>query len=140
MAEAIRFLAPLPPVALRRNRETRSHNWRAALIREYQEAVWIAGADHRGDDPYCWWAARLRLTWRHHRQGPDHDNALASCKPLIDVLHCQSKRSLGLVWDDGPEHLAVELRTEKVQRKQDEGVLVEIERVDVIEEALCGER
>src|SRR5689334_14474095 len=43
LVEAIRFDCDLPPVALRRNRETRVHNYRAKLVRAYQEMVWCEG-------------------------------------------------------------------------------------------------
>ena len=143
MSERITFLAPLPPVALRRNRETASRGWRARLVREYQEEVWCAGraalpisrcavlhVEGRCPDELPWARARLTLTWFHHRAGPDADNALASCKWLIDVLKATGPRPLGIIQDDSPDCLDVAINVEKVRSKAEEGVLVSIERVD----------
>lgn len=138
MTETIRFEVPLPPGPLRRNRETAHRGYRSKLIREYQEQVWCAakgnhGPQRFGECPMCdgdmpWPRAHLRLTWRHHRVGPDVDNALASCKWLIDVLKATGPRPLGIVQDDSPEHLTVKLTTEKVRSKAEECVVVEIAR------------
>ena len=149
MSETITFTCPLPPIALRRNRETRSNGYRAALIREYQEQVWCAfharhvvPNDYGHDVSYCntsqlrfkggrgypWERAKVTLTWRHHRAGPDEDNALASCKWLLDVLKATGPRPLGIVVDDSAAHMTVSLTTEKVRRKEDEGVIVTVER------------
>ena len=134
--QTVRFTVGLPPVGLRRNRETRSHNYRAALVREYQEQVWIGAwndpATNRflanGDRP--WDRAHVSLVWKHHRMGPDQDNALSSLKALLDVLHSRSPRPLGIVVDDSPAHMTVELRTQKVRSKAEEGILVTIVRVE----------
>ena len=166
MSESIRFVAPLPPVALRRNSETTHKGYRSKLVREYQEQVWCAGWGEVGSpckdqdgmvytsqfttrnrmvlrgwggvttgagDPteyifLPWEKAHLVLTWRHHRQGPDHDNALASLKPLIDVLKATGPRPLGIFVDDNPDCLTIDIKTEKVSKKQDEGVVVEVSR------------
>ena len=70
LTETIRFMVPLPPVQLRRNRETMHKGYRAALVRQYGEAVWIAGygvkAAFNGngalyrDLPWEWVRGRLR--------------------------------------------------------------------------------
>lgn len=136
----ISFLVDLPPLALRRNSETAQRGFRARLVREYQEQVWCAGqrlvqtleaggyvqATMTCPPAVPWPRAHLKLTWRHHRVGPDADNALASCKYLIDVLKATGPRPLGIFRDDSPDCLTVEIRTEKVKHKQDEGVLVEV--------------
>ena len=114
MSEWVTFLAPLPPRELRTNRRTRVIGYRARLVREYQEAVWCAGDEAQfwmdisglmsprlqrsriqvqmtvQRQPWEW--AHVRLTWRHHRVGPDPDGALSSCKALIDVLHSRGAR------------------------------------------------
>ena len=144
--ERITFLCPLPPHGLRRNTQYRSPQALGRLKDEYSEAVWCAywsggatwtkattvlgeGWLYKGLSGvrYPWQRAHLRLVWLHHRQGPDPDNALASCKALIDTLTTRGRRPLGLVVDDGPEHLTVELRVEKVRQKAWEGVWVELE-------------
>ncbi len=143
-AGRIAFLVPLPPRALRRNTATverenpkpgqskrRSVHWseRAALKRQYQEDVWCAGYV-RGGRGCPWERARLTLEWRHAGIAPDQDNALASLKSLIDVLHCKSNRPLGIVVDDSPEHLRIEpVQCVKVKHRADEGVYVEIEKL-----------
>jgi hypothetical protein len=133
-AQTVTFLAPLPPPALRANSRTANHNYRAALVREYAEAVWCAGNAAMADGPrgnawvfnYGWERAHVRLVWRHHRQGPDVDNALASLKPLIDVLHTQGARPLGIFRDDSPDCMSIAIGTEKVMTRAEEGVLVEV--------------
>jgi hypothetical protein len=153
MAEVIRFAAPLPPVKLRRNSATHQHNYRAALVREYQETVWcggwskIVGAWHEHREGISgsihghhlpWEKAHVRLTWRHAGVAPDTDNALASCKALIDVLKATGPRPLGLFIDDSPEHMTVELTTCKVAKRTDEGVDVEVIRGRVRSGHPCG--
>lgn len=132
--EMIRFECPLPPRALRRNSETRNSGWRAALVREYQEQVWCAGATgHSGGGPVCprcqgppWERAVLLLTWRHAGVAPDEDNALASLKACVDVLGTKGARPLGLIVDDSPAHLSIRCVTEKVRTRAEEGVVVEL--------------
>lgn len=129
----IEFFVPLPHRALRVNSRTQARGWRAKLKNDYQEQVWCAG--HTGirvegglDEP--WGRARLTLEWRHAGVAPDPDNALASLKPLIDVLHTRSNRPLGIVVDDSPEHLTIEpVRCVKVAHRNLECVYVEIEEV-----------
>lgn len=158
MTERIAFLAPLPPVALRRNRLTRSNAYARKLRREYSEQVWWAAHMVGHSDGFTgpvvapptywfddlpWERVRLVLTWRHHRVGPDIPNVIDNCKALIDTLRCQQASDmsnpkfdtqrywLGLFRDDSPDCLvAVEPRVEKVRSKAEEGVLVSIERVD----------
>ena len=141
MTESITFTCPLPPGPLRRNRETRSNGYRAALIREYQEQVWCSwGASHETRPGCCdipgapWERVKVTLVWRHHRMGPDEDNALASCKWLLDVIKATGPRPLAIVVDDSPAHMTVTLRTEKVRTKEAEGVLVTVERVETMSE------
>ncbi len=127
MTDVIRFAVPLPPPGLRRNRETMNHGARAKLKDEYSERVWCAGRDASTPedgrrDGWCWYRAHLRLTWKHAGVAPDHDNALASLKVLIDCLHTKGRRPLGIVIDDSPDHLTVELKTRKVAHRPDEGV------------------
>lgn len=129
----LRFEVPLPPRGLRVNRATGCVGWRASLRRAYQEEVWCAGrtacdAHAPGQPP--WERARLRLTWHHAGVAPDADNALASLKALIDVLHTRSARPLGIVVDDAPEHLQIErVQMAKVRRRAEERVRVEVARL-----------
>jgi hypothetical protein len=135
---------------------TNNTAYRAKLVREYQEQVWCEGSDavfrfdnQRIDmcmksgriDPkkraewnagrIPWDRATLTLTWRHHRVGPDADNALASCKPLIDVLKATGPRPLGIFVDDSPDCLEImPMRVEKVASKSGEGIVIEIERIE----------
>ena len=148
--ETISFAVPLPPTALRRNSQTANHHYRAKLVREYQEEVWCRFWAH-GDGAVLdgfpehylvrtmvagvvipgapWERVKVTLVWKHHRAGPDQDNALASCKALIDVLHTRGQRPLGIFRDDSADCMTVEMRTEKVRSKADEGVIVEVERI-----------
>ncbi len=140
-AETIEFTVPLPPVALRRNRETVVKGYRAKLVREYQEQVWCAGREstfvpgtgvHEDFDfkRRPWAKARLRLEWRHAGVAPDPDNAQASLKPLIDVLHTRSNRPLSIIVNDTPDCLTIEpVACVKVAHRSHECVRVTIERV-----------
>ena len=137
MADAVTFLAPLPPVGLRRNRLTSRYGWQKVMRREYSEAVWLAYRD--GTSPYPvlpvepWKQAHIRLEWRSRRTPPDADNALASCKALIDCLRVQrasdskdDKRYwLGIIEDDG-EGVTMSITTNKVPKPISEGVLVTV--------------
>lgn len=142
----ITFEAPLPPRGLRANHATHINAYRARLVREYQEAVWCAGwqalidqthidlsPGRRPDDAFGsaarpWEYARLSIQWRHAGVAPDADNALASLKALIDVLHTRSQRPLGIVVDDSPAHLVIErVELVKVRHRAEEGVRVSIE-------------
>ena len=144
MNESITFDCPLPPGPLRRNRETAHKGFRAALVRAYQEQVWCAGhmSGHSlqlgaaiAPPPFWyesmpWPKARLTLTWRHHRVGPDADNALASCKYLIDVLKATGPRPLGIFRDDSPDYLEImPMQIVKIRSKAEEGITVLVERV-----------
>ncbi len=150
MSETIRFECPLPPrglrrnsLALRRDSQKQTHGIRAKLAREYQEQVWCAGhmvgpssLGHLTvalpgfwQDDLPWERAALLLTWRHAGVAPDEDNALASLKPLIDVLHSRGARPLSLVVDDSPAHLSIRCVTEKVRSRKEEGVVVELTRL-----------
>lgn len=136
MSDVIVFLAPLPPMGLRRNRQYKNNYGLMRLKDAYAEEVWCIGAqamdEQHGGTPMLgrpWNRARLTLTWRHYHAGPDPDNALASCKALIDTLHTKGRRPLGIVVDDSPEHLETRIVVEKVRGKEREGVLVRIERV-----------
>lgn len=143
-AAAISFLAPLPPYGLRRNSQYRSGAALKRLKDEYSEQVWCAGRQAKRislrpvhgtvswtgmeyeDEP--WERAHVRLEWRHHRVGPDRDNALASCKTLIDTLTTKGRRPLGIVLDDTPERLTVEIDVVRVRSKAEEGVYVTVEQ------------
>ena len=137
--ERVVFECALPPVALRRNSETAHKGYRAKLVREYAEQVWCAAMDETrsqlprnrrwGWNGKPWARASLRLTWRHHRAAPDPDNALASCKVLIDVCKSTGPRPLGIFRDDSPDCLHIEpMVVEKVRTKAEECVVVSIER------------
>jgi hypothetical protein len=146
MSERIEFTVGLPPRGLRVNSATRVTGWRAALKHQYQMDVWCAGREStfvpgRGamvDFDFQMKPldrAVLRLTWKHAGVAPDQDNALASLKSLIDVLHTKSNRPLGIIVDDSPECLRIEPVTlEKVRHRVDEGVVVVIERVEAVAE------
>lgn len=138
-----RFLAPLPPPGLRRNSESRNARHKAALKRAYSEEVRDAyifqaftGAARPRYVDMPWRKARLRLTWRSVRMPPDRDNALASCKALIDALRRQQPTDgegrswLGLVENDDPGCLDIEVDVVKLtpEERHLEGVLVEIVR------------
>ena len=136
----VRFSVELPPRGLRTNSRAQNRGWRAALTREYAEAVWIAGyasitkaVREKAREPRAvvvlgnpWEKAHLTLTWKHAGVAPDRDNVIHNCKALIDVLHARSKRPLSLVVDDSPAHLTIEAFTEKVRRRVDECVVVEL--------------
>lgn len=138
MNESIRFSVQLPPRGLRRNSETSKHNWRAKLKDEYSEAVWCAARTMTPgaaavhvmvrEDHVPWEKAHLTLVWKHAGVAPDHDNALSSLKVLVDCIHTRGRRPLGIVVDDSPEHLTIELTTRKVAHRAEEGVDVSITR------------
>lgn len=99
---------------------------------QHRMATWIHCHDQVArrvleSDGFAWTPAHLTLTQRATRPR-DHDNFLASCKPLIDALGCKASPSLGIIWDDSPEHLTIEVKTEKVAHRKDECVVVEVER------------
>lgn len=139
MRDVITFTVPLPPRGLRVRSRTQHTGYRAKLVREYQEQVWIAGdggiADYAfdradEDETMPWEYARLTLAWHHVGVAPDADNALASCKALIDVLHTRSKRPLGIVFDDSPTHLRIErVALVKAAHRHEERVEVRVERL-----------
>jgi len=139
MSESVSFSCPLPPRALRTNHRTPHHGYRAALVREYQEQVWCAGRVaavelssppniHRSVLP-PWAKACVELVWRHAGVAPDEDNALASCKYLIDVLKATGPRPLRIVRDDSPDCLSVAITTRKVAHRAQEGVEVTVVRI-----------
>lgn len=133
-ADAVSFTVPLPPVALRRNRQTRVHNYRARLVREYQEQVWCEA--QRGEWPLKksvgangmpWERARVQYEWRSTHE-TDADNIIATMKPALDVIKSTGPRPLGIIKDDGP---GVEVTATWVKAKRaDEAVLVRIERLE----------
>lgn len=145
--ERIEFTVPgLAPASWSGN--SRAH-WRKrhADGDEYAEWVWCAGnpvinrylvSEVNGVGVGIWlplspsatmpWArARLTLVQRAVRPR-DVDNFLSSFKPGLDALTTKGKRALGIVLDDTPECLSVEVRTERVSKKADECVLVRVER------------
>lgn len=146
-SQMVKFSVALPPKALRRNSETRNHNYRAALVREYQEAVWCAGqpatdaitaykngtespsdryqkivARHRAP----WPRARVHYVW-HSTHRCDEDNIIASMKPALDVLKATGPRPLRIIQDDAGAVVSASWR--KVQRRADEHVEIEIVRL-----------
>jgi Holliday junction resolvase RusA-like endonuclease len=127
----IEFACPLPPRGLRTRSRTQHTGYRSKLVREYQEEVWIAGHQQQAVSVRPPWAkARLRLTWCYASNPPDADNALASLKHLIDVLHTKSKRPLGIIVDDRADCLTIErVELEKVAHRHEERILVRIEKL-----------
>ena len=156
MTEEISFTVPgLAPASW--NGNSRVH-WskRHRDADEYGERVWLAG--HRALYPGCrskapermfydwrnqqtvtgttasprvvfipWTKAHLTLVQRACRPR-DHDNFLASFKPGLDTLTTKGKRPLGIILDDTPECLSIEVRTERVKHKRDEAVVVTLRR------------
>ncbi len=138
---AVRFSVPLPPVALRRNSETKRHGYRAKLVREYQEVVWCAGNSNATrvgelhvrqrvgftglwrypDEP--WERATVHYRW-HSIQQPDEDNIIASMKPALDVIKATGPRPLGILADD--KGAVVSAEWVKAARKADERVEIEV--------------
>ena len=158
MTEEVSFTVPgLAPASWSGN--SRAH-WskRHRDADEYAELVWLAGhgalyPGHRSKAPerlfYDWrnqqtvtgtavsprvvfipWPrAHLTLVQRAVRPR-DHDNFLASFKPGLDTLTTKGKRPLGIILDDTPECLSIEVRTERVKHKRDECVVVTLRRED----------
>lgn len=144
-ADAVRFTVPgLAPASWSGN--SRVH-WRKrhADGDEYAERVWTAGyaaplwpkavrhlrmslRRRLEQAPLLPWPkAHLTLTQRAVRPR-DHDNFLASFKPGLDTLTTKGKRPLGIIVDDTSACLSIEVRTERVKHRKDEGVLVELVR------------
>lgn len=125
----VSFTVSLPPSTLSPN--SRAH-WatRHRDADEYQQAVWLAGrgcvAEATGSP---WQRAQLELV-QYAVRPRDHDNFLASAKPLIDVLHLSGRRSLGLLVDDSPEHLSITVASVRVKRMVDQQVVVKLRRVE----------
>jgi Holliday junction resolvase RusA-like endonuclease len=129
-------------VKLRRNSATHQHNYRAALVREYQEQVWIAGQRINliiDDGAYItegivtappivpWERAEVRYTW-YSTHETDVDNIIASMKPALDVIKSTGPRPLGIIRDDGPGvTVTAEWKRERVRDKQ--RVEIEVRRV-----------
>ena len=152
MTEEISFTVPgLAPASWSGN--SRVH-WskRHRDADEYAERVWCAYWSDEGtwqegggpDEGYysgpisvrhevckasTWARAHLTLVQRAVRPR-DHDNFLASFKAGLDSLTTKGKRPLGIILDDTPECLSIEVRTERVKHKRDECVLVTLRRED----------
>lgn len=143
MAERLAFLVPHPPSALRPNRRAAHWATRYKAADEYSEAVFVAWME-RGDGPATWfkWAARTNgpykaarvvYTWRHAGVAPDIDNIAGAIKVLQDCLcvapakASEDRYYLGLIEND--QGIEATFRRQKVSRRADEGVFVEIERV-----------
>lgn len=140
----ITFLAPLPPPGLRRNTLSPRYGWLKLLRRDYSEAVYVAsrvGAavtrQGNGASGMPWKQAHVELDWRSRRRGPDADNALASCKALIDCLRMQRQGDsvddkrywLGIIEDDGAD-VTMAVTVTKIRAPEPEGVLVTVRRVE----------
>jgi len=80
---------------------------------------------------------RARVTVYRHSVGTlDADNAYGGCKALIDVLKPASKRNphgLGLIEDDSPEHLLLDVRQVRAAKRADQKTVVVIEPLHVVE-------
>ena len=137
---AITFFVPLPPVRLRANSRYANHQGTRRLRREYSHDVLAAflrlpDAGRRWRKAGCPWPrARLTLTWRQCAPVSDEDNALASCKALLDCLKVAPANSydpemyyLGLFEDDSPEHLTINFADARVSKRTEQGVVVTVE-------------
>ena len=135
MTEEISFTVPgLAPASWSGN--SRAH-WskRHRDADEYAERVVCAVLEQDGgpflipmtEEP--WPKAHLTLVQRAIRPR-DHDNFLASFKPGLDTLTTKGKRPLGIILDDTPECLSIEVRTERVKHKRDECIVVTLRRED----------
>jgi hypothetical protein len=74
--------------------------------------------------------AAITIT-RHGSRALDHDNLVAGCKALLDVLKPPGRsnpQGLGVIAGDEPHRLTVEYRQVRCKRK-DEKTVVEIEAV-----------
>ena len=60
----------------------------------------------------------------------DWDNLVAGLKPFVDVLRCRRIRGIvsweGIVWDDSPEYLDLEVEQVKVDKDALVGIHVEV--------------
>jgi len=130
-AESVRFSVPLPHPKLRRNTWTRSIHYAANLKREWQEAIWIAGAQAPAEDygfGHPWERATVTYEWYSIHE-TDGDNIIASCKPLLDCIKATGPRPLGIIRDDGP---GVDVRAvwRKARTKAAERIVVTVRRVE----------
>lgn len=137
VTETISFLVPLPPSALRPNRRAPHWATRRKAADEYSEDVWcdahVSGAVcDRWSLKMPWLRARVTYTWRYAGVAPDIDNIAGALKALQDCLCVAPVKAskdrwyLGLVEND--QGIEATFKREKVARKADEGVYVEIER------------
>lgn len=68
----------------------------------------------------------------------DHDNCVASVKPLVDLLLVRSgvhPHSLGLLVDDGPDHIDLSVSSAKAETRAEVRTAVRIERLDPVRAA-----
>jgi hypothetical protein len=115
----IRIEVPmLPPRALGPNASRRMHWGQKARIKtEWQSAVYYAGVQYRD---VMLERARLKITCiiKDRRSVMDADNALAACKPAIDMLTARvrganpgrgdpGRQGLCIIVDDSPSHLEI---------------------------------
>lgn len=64
--------------------------------------------------------ARLRITRFGHRL-LDPDNLQGGVKPLVDCI-----KEVGLIWDDSPDWLELDVRQQQVARKDEQRTEIEI--------------
>lgn len=75
--------------------------------------------------------ARVTIT-RRSVQLPDHDGLVGGMKQLIDCLLTRSTKhpnGLGLIRDDSPAHMELVAKSERVAKRDEQGMHVLIERL-----------
>lgn len=125
---SIQFTLPRPSPLL--NRALRTH-WQARR-RKLRTLAWEVKCLLTGRLPASpFMRAKLRIE-RYSIGTPDFDGVVGGCKPLIDCLLVASKVhpcSLGIIADDGPEHLKLEVVPVKVATKAEQKTIVIIEEL-----------
>lgn len=141
MPDVITFTVPLPPRALRGNskagwaeRKKAADAYSDAVSDAFMQAERTRALLRLDESP--WPTARVTYTWRYAGVAPDIDNVARGVKVLQDTICCapanartgdySNRYFLGIVRDDGG--IEATFRRQKVSRRAEEGVLVEIRR------------
>lgn len=119
------------PVATRLPNVAQGHHWKASMDYRKSLLALVAPAVKPWEGHAPMECARITIV-RRSIGSPDPGAAMASVKPLVDLLLVRSKthpHSFGLVRDDSAQHIKLIVSSERVRHRDQQGTDVRIERL-----------